>query len=185
MLRLLNLHKQAAELARTSPQNLEHAEIAKSLEQELVHSMVRCLTDAMPNEIGYRGHQHLKIMRRLEEYLVAHSDRSMYLAEICAEVGVSERTLRICCEEQLGIGPIRFLWLRRMHLAHRALLQAEPKIATVTDIATKFGFWEFGRFSVEHRELFGELPSHSLRRPPADRRVSDGDPFALAAAEFA
>jgi AraC-like DNA-binding protein len=79
--------------------------------------------------------------------------------------GVSDRTLRICCQEHLGMGPIRYMWLRRMHLAHQALTRADRSTATVTEIATHFGFCELGRFSVEYRGLFGELPSASLRRP--------------------
>jgi hypothetical protein len=63
------------------------------------------------------------------------------------------------------MGPIRFLALRRMHLAHRALLHADPSEATVTDIVTNRGLWEFGRFSEVYRELFGELPSETLLRP--------------------
>ena len=63
------------------------------------------------------------------------------------------------------MGPIRYLSLRRMHLARRALLRADPSTATVTRVATDHGFWELGRFSVAYRGLFGESPSESLRRP--------------------
>jgi len=65
------------------------------------------------------------------------------------------------------MSPKRYLWLRRMNLAHRALRVADPVTATVTEIATKHGFWELGRFSVAYHGLFGEPPSVSLRRPPA------------------
>ena len=44
------------------------------------------------------------------------------------------------------MGPIRYLRLRRMHLARRALLLADPAVVAVTDIATEYGFWELGRF---------------------------------------
>ena len=62
------------------------------------------------------------------------------------------------------MGPKRFLMLRRMHLARRALREAAAD-ATVTDIATEFGFWELGRFAVEYKALFGESPSDTLHRP--------------------
>jgi AraC-like DNA-binding protein len=64
------------------------------------------------------------------------------------------------------MGPLRYLWLRRMEQARRALAICDPTAATVTEIATNYGFWELGRFSVTYRTLFGESPSATLRRPP-------------------
>jgi transcriptional regulator GlxA family with amidase domain len=76
------------------------------------------------------------------------------------------------------MGPIRYLALRRMHLARRALLQADSS-TTVTRVATDHGFWELGRFSVAYRALFDESPSESLRRPPDDLRIFLNRPSSL------
>jgi AraC-like DNA-binding protein len=114
--------------------------------------------------------RHSRVIARFEELLEANRDWPLHLAEICTATGVSDRTLRICCHEHLGMGPIRYMWLRRMHLVRRALVSADRATATVTEIATYFGFCELGRFSAEYRGLFGELPSASLRRR-SDRYV--------------
>ena len=81
------------------------------------------------------------------------------------------------------MGPIRFLNLRRMHLAHRALLRTEPENSTVTRIATDYGFWELGRFSVTYRALFGEPPLESLRRPAEQISSHHNRPSSLVVTE--
>jgi AraC-like DNA-binding protein len=166
--RLRYLHDAAGHLAKTAPDILSHPEVALALEQALVHAMVSCISGGVTVETSSAHHRHAAVIRRLEELLEANPDRTLYLAELCAATGASDRTLRASCQEHLGMSPIRYLWLRRMHLARRALRIAEPAAATVTDIATNYGFWELGRFSVAYRSLFGESPSAALRRPPED-----------------
>jgi AraC-like DNA-binding protein len=165
MLRLLKLHKSVGQLARDTPDILELPAVRRTLENELIHVMVRCLAEGAAVESTLGGRRHDTIIVRFEEFLEANPDRPLYLAEICAAIGVAERTLRASCEAHLGMGPIRFLTLRRMHLAHRALLRADPSTSTVTRIITGQGFWELGRFSVAYRALFGESPSETLQRP--------------------
>jgi len=185
MARLVCLHGAARQLVDAAPDTFAHPEVVRSLEDALVHAMVTCLADDTQAETGSRWRHHSAIIERFEELLAANCDRPIYLAEICAATGASERTLRVCCEEHLGMGPIRYLWLRRMHLARRALMHADPATATVTAIATDYGFWELGRFSVEYRELFGESPSASLRRPPDERCATRNRPSDLPASVFA
>jgi AraC-like DNA-binding protein len=166
MSRLLNVHKGVGQLAHDVPDLLDQPEVRRALEQQLVHVMVRCLAEAAGVQTTMGAIRHEAIMVRFEEYLEANSDCPVYLPEICAAIRVAERTLRIACEEHLGMGPIRFLTLRRMHLVQRALSRSDPSSATVTRIVTDHGFWELGRFSVAYRMLFGESPSETLRRGP-------------------
>jgi AraC-like DNA-binding protein len=143
--------------------------------------MVRCLAEGAAVEPTAGGSRHDAIVARFEDFLEANPDRPLYLTEICAAIGVAERTLRASCEEHLGMGPIRYLTLRRMHLVRRALLRSDPSKATVTQIVTDHGFWELGRFSVAYRALFGESPSCTLRRPAAQPEVYLDRPSSLAA----
>ena len=51
---------------------------------------MQCLGDAV--EPTRRSSSYGAMMVRFEEFLAANSDRPVYLAEICAALGVSERT---------------------------------------------------------------------------------------------
>ena len=168
MSRLLALHKTVEEIAKTSPDLLELPEVARALQQDLMHLMVRSLCEGEAAKMTAGGLRHDLIVAKFEEFLEANPNTPLYLPEICAALGTAERTLRGACEAHLGMGPIRYLTLRRMHLARRALLRADSSI-TVTRVATDCGFWELGRFAVGYRKLFGESPSESLRRPSDDR----------------
>jgi AraC-like DNA-binding protein len=164
--RLLQLHRSTGHLAKTAPDILAKPEVARRIEEALVEAMVFCLAGGHSDEVrNVHGHR-AGVMGRLEDTLRAKSDEPLYMAELCAAVGATYWTLRDCCLEYLGTSPKRYLWMRRMNLARRALRSADPEHTTVTEIATNYGFWELGRFSVAYRSLFGESPSAALRRTP-------------------
>jgi transcriptional regulator GlxA family with amidase domain len=82
----------------------------------------------------------------------ANSDRPLYITELCAAIGVTDRTLRLHCQEHLGMSLHQYLRLRRLHLTRRALALADPTESTVTQIANDYGFAELGRFAVSYRQ---------------------------------
>jgi len=160
--RLHRLTKAAAGLAEDAPAVLGHPEAARGLEQALIGAMVDCLSSAGPNEDRTTLRQHAAIMRRFHEAIERHGNEPLYVPEVCEEIGASERTLRTCCQEHLGTGPKHFLLLRRMNMVRRDLQYAASGETTVTEIATRYGFWQFGRFAVAYKALFEESPSATL-----------------------
>jgi transcriptional regulator GlxA family with amidase domain len=87
----------------------------------------------------------------------------LHIPFLCRRCGVTQRTLRKAFKTVCGTTPYRYLREQRLQEAREALLHASPA-ETVTSIATDYGFWELGRFSVEYRAAFGERPSETLRR---------------------
>ena len=170
MSRLRRLHAAAGRLAEEAPEIIANPDAARGLEQALTEALAACLGHGQERQNGLALGQHAIVMRRFRRVLEEHPDQPLYIPEICRVIRVSERTLRLCCQEQLGMSPKRYLVLRRMQLARRALRAAPPDTATVTDIATRFGFWQLGRFAVEYKTLFGEAPSITLRRQPDERQ---------------
>ncbi len=163
--RLRRLHTQACRLAETRPGILARPEVARAIEQGLIHELVTCLA-ARPRHDGIARPRHSRIMARLEQVLAEHPHRQLPLPELCALVGASERTLRSCCTEFLAISPSRYMLLRRLKTVRLALRDADPGTTGVAEIAASYGFTEPGRFAVVYRTEFGELPSATLQRPP-------------------
>ena len=165
--RLHRLHAAAGRLAEDSPEIIAHPEAARGLEQALIEALACCLGEGTAREDSSAQRRHSLIMRRFRTAVEEDPEQPLYIPELCKSIGVSDRTLRVCCHEQLGMSPERYLLLRRMNLARQALRDGPSGTTTVTEIATQFGFWQFGRFAGEYRSLFGEAPSATLYRPRA------------------
>jgi AraC-like DNA-binding protein len=167
MERLRRLYASAGRLARTAPEILAHPEAARSLEHDLVPALAACLGPKMNEEDAVAKRRHAAIMRRFRGLVAASGDRPVYTTDLCAAIGVSDRTLEVCCREHLGMGPQKYLRLRRIQRVRRALALADPTSASVTGIATAHGFWELGRFAGVYRSVYGESPSQTLAADPA------------------
>jgi AraC-like DNA-binding protein len=163
--RLRRLHAQACRLAETRSKILAHPEVARAIEQDLTHALVICLAAKAQEDAVARRH-HARIMVRFEEVLADHPNPLLHLPELCALIGVTDRTLRSCCTEFLGISPSRYMLLRRLTAVRIALRDADPATASVAEIAGDCGFTELERFAGAYRTAFGEAPSVTLGRSP-------------------
>jgi AraC-like DNA-binding protein len=84
--------------------------------------------------------------------------------DLAAGIGVSDRWVRAAFRKVYGVSVSSFFRARAIHGAHRELRSATPASTTVTEVATRWGFWHLGRFSATYRAYFGELPSDTLAR---------------------
>ena len=166
MMKLLRLHAAVGRLAENAPEIIANPDAARRLEQALIEAVVSCLDDRNDRKPRLAQGQHAIVMRRFHRVVEENAGGPLFIPEICRAIGVSESMLRMCCREHLGISPKRYLLLRRMALTRRALRQAELDATSVTATATRYGFWELGRFAIVYQSLFGESPSATLHRPP-------------------
>ena len=100
-------------------------------------------------------------VKRAIDYMEAHLQRPLTIAEIVAASGVAGRTLFKHFKDYRGVSPMQHLRSIRFRKAREALLRAEPE-QSVTAVAMSFGFSHLGRFSTEYRRRFGESPSSTL-----------------------
>jgi AraC-like DNA-binding protein len=163
---LLRLHSAAIRAARTRWESLTTAEAAHGLEQQLMHALVECLAGTPVTEDTVTTLRHQDLAIRFEKLLGARPDGDLDSSGICAALGVSDRSLRRSCEQQLGMSPMSYLRLRRMQSVHRTLRYGVPEVLRVSDVAERYGFRNPGRFAGTYRDLFGELPSWTLRLGP-------------------
>jgi AraC family ethanolamine operon transcriptional activator len=103
------------------------------------------------------------VVERTEAYVREHAGETIPVSELCRVLGLSERTLRNAFHDVTGLAPKRWLLAERLHGVRRALCNAGGTATTVTRAATEHGFFELGRFTRVYKEMFGEVPSVTLR----------------------
>jgi AraC family transcriptional regulator of adaptative response / DNA-3-methyladenine glycosylase II len=90
------------------------------------------------------------------------------VAELAAELRVSERHLRRALKREIGVSPVELAQTSRLLLARRLLADTT---LPVIDIAFASGFESLRRFNVAFRERYGMSPS-ALRRMQARKGAS-------------
>lgn len=95
-------------------------------------------------------------------------DCPMSVVELALRLGVSRRTIQYACQKALGVKPTSYLRAVRLSNVRRELRDAR----TVTEAATRWGFWHLGNFARDYCAMFGELPSQTLKRMNSTHTVS-------------
>ena len=90
--------------------------------------------------------------------------------ELARHVGITVRALELGFRRVLDETPYQYMRRIRLERAHRDLSSADPTTGTtVTEIATRWGFFHTGRFAASYKETYGVMPSATLNASPTGR----------------
>ena len=131
----------------------------------------------------HHGLSSAAIVHKVEDWVDGRSSETIRIGDLCRALHVSRRTLHRAFAETLGMGPLHYLTRRRLTAVRAELRRRDsPPETTVTDIATRYGFWQLGRFAQQYRQLFGERPSETLGGASGGASKPGAKPVAVAAA---
>lgn len=102
-------------------------------------------------------------VRTVEEFIEANWDKPIDIETMVAVAKVSARSLFRQFRKDRGYSPADFAKRVRLNRA-REMLEQTNENGSVIQIALKCGFQNPGHFARDYRNVFGELPSVTLRR---------------------
>lgn len=151
-------------LLEHDPQRLASPQVRHTLRHSLLGSVVAAVRDAGDEPPAtFTLAVRRDTVRRARDYAMSRPDEPLTVAEICAELRVSRRSLQTCFQDILGMSPHQYLRTLRLNGLRRALRAAAGSRASVHDLAASWGFWHLSSCAADYRRLFGELPSETLR----------------------
>ena len=162
--RLLQLHAAAIRAANSWPEIIMDKKAAHGMEQQLIEALIECLSAGPSVDKAQARHRHQEILVRFEELLQNRQEQHMRAEELSEALGVTDRLLRKCCAQGLGMSPTSYIRVRALHRVHHILRNQDPGSASISHVAHNYGFRQLGRFAATYRSLFGELPSATLSR---------------------
>lgn len=104
-----------------------------------------------------------RYVKLAEEYIQAHPELPITVETLASLTGISVRSLYSGFQSFLGVSPMRYLRDVRMERVHQDLLDPS-KPRSVTEVATRWGFYQLGRFASEYRSRFAETPRETIRK---------------------
>lgn len=105
----------------------------------------------------------LALFRKASRIAEDEAGEGLTVADLARRAGVPADVLRQAFLETAGVGPGHWLRSRRLDGARRDLMRAAETGETVTEIAARWGFFHFGRFSAAYADFYGEAPSRTIR----------------------
>jgi AraC-like DNA-binding protein len=102
-------------------------------------------------------------LRRAIAFIDEHAHDDIASAEIAAAAGVTIRAVQLAFRRHLDTTPRGYLRRVRLDCAHRQLVAADPHHESVTAVAYRWGFANSSRFAAYYRQVYGVLPSRTLR----------------------
>jgi AraC family ethanolamine operon transcriptional activator len=105
-----------------------------------------------------------QMVKEVEDFMIANIDQPLTLKDLYTAVKTSPRTLSYGVHDLFEMSPMEYLKIKRLNGVRRTLKTCDPNQATVSAIATHWGFWSMGHFSRDYKQLFGELPSETLKK---------------------
>ncbi len=104
-----------------------------------------------------------KAVRRAEEYIDAHLDGSIAVAEVAAAAGANLRSLQTAFKSTRGSSMSQSIHNKRLDRFRAALIDPDG-LDSVTAIAYTVGLGHLGRAAAAYRARYGETPQQTLRR---------------------
>ncbi|WP_458758508.1 AraC family transcriptional regulator [Afipia sp. TerB] len=155
-------------------------DVADFWRRSIIDAFTASIVHALPPDDRGWVSSAERLVRDVEAYVDANGARPVHISEICAQFGVSRRSLHRAFDEILGMGPVTFLRQKRLCAIHSVLRHDREGAITIGEVAMRHGFVELGRFSHYYRSMFDEYPSETLRPSRLIRRDNHaGAPISL------
>jgi AraC family transcriptional regulator len=142
-------------LTELKQENLGSSLYIDSLTNVLAVRLLRQYSASKPHLAVYEGGLPQRQLQQILEYIHAHLERDIKLADLAGAIGISQFHFSHLFKQSIGTSPHQYLIQQRIERAQQLLKQTDRSIV---DIAFECGFNSHSHLSKQFRQLTGMTP---------------------------
>ena len=142
-------------LTELKQENLGNRLYIDSLANVLAVQLLRQYSASKPPLSVYEGGLPQRQLQQILEYIHAHLERDIKLADLAGSIGMSQFHFSHLFKQSIGTSPYQYLLQQRIERAKQLLKQTDRSIV---DIALECGFNSHSHLSKQFRQLTGMTP---------------------------
>jgi AraC-like DNA-binding protein len=106
-----------------------------------------------------------KVVKLVLDYVHSEPSEEITAVKMCTLANCSQSWLEHSFKKRFGVTPKKYVkYLRLSRLRENLLNPDEVEGRTVIELASVYGFWHMGQLAADYRNVYGELPSDTLKR---------------------
>ena len=118
----------------------------------------------MPNKYRPDKSNRLRVFQKARDYIFSNPARDFRMDNLCNHTASCERTLQYAIKSYTGLTPVEYVKAHKLNLVRDELLIKDPQNTTISEVALQYGFLHASQFTIDYKQLFGELPSETFSR---------------------
>jgi AraC-like DNA-binding protein len=130
----------------------------RTIEAQLIET-IKLLSFEKQTEVPKKLSKKESLIFDIRTYLIEHAEENISIEDLALKFGMSDKTLQIIFKKIFGHTPKKFMKLLKLNLAYRDITEDNRSSETISKIAMKYGFNNFGLFSQKFKTMYGILPS--------------------------
>lgn len=130
--------------------------------EEIVKNFILTLAEAKDIKLKKNTVRRTSILKQAEEMMRNSLYSELTISDICQELGVSKRSLEYIFKDFYQTSPKNYFKMLRLNALHQRLHQSSHS-SLICDMAEDLGFFHRGQLAHDYYQLFGKLPSKTLK----------------------
>ncbi len=163
-LSVVNFIKSTLETAMKFPHLRESLLIKSNIEEISALYITDLIADGLNIPINKKNTSpDSDLVVKAEELMEENPAQYFSIKDIAEMAFTTPRNLQLAFKKHRTYSPMKFLKEKKFHWARKLILNAQPE-STIKSIVLSAGILDINRFSKHYKQLFGELPSETLRK---------------------